>query len=434
MKQNSNMHYDLNAEAAILSAMMIDSYAASQVITEMEADYFYRGAHKIIYNTMLDMYRRNVGIDMLTLISELKRTDKLDRVGGEAFINDLSDMVMTAANMKEHMRIVKKHYITRQVLIQAETIINMPGQGVVGDELLEQARQNLYNISASKSNSMRHISSVMADTMQNKEMIATGKKNRLYFKFGVPAFDNVLKFEKGGLCIVCMPSSHGKSALVQQAVIENAKRGARVLYFSLEMEEEQLLDRAIAYESKLTHDMAQNPNMDELASYTETCDRMHDLPIWIDTTPGITWEYVKAAAQRLIYEVGGIDLIAIDYVQIATAPKADTRQQQLAELTKLMKVGAKEMNVGVISPAQANRTGQVREADDIRQNADVMLFGFNPGIEKLHKYTFCGEDILDFDNTDVFWWTVKNRNGKHLSARIKFDGDHQRFYEIYEEV
>jgi replicative DNA helicase len=437
MKQNSNMHYDLNAEAAILSAMMIDSYAASQVITEMEADYFYRGAHKIIYNTMLDMYRRNVGIDMLTLISELKRTDKLDRVGGEAFINDLSDMVMTAANMKEHMRIVKKHYITRQVLIQAEMIAQMPGSGVVGDDLLEQARQNLYNISASKSNSMRHISSVIEETLPVKERIATGEIKPEMYYFGLPSLDSRLVVTRGSLTIIQGRRGHGKTALAQQFLLHNAKRGKVCLLITGEMKDVQTIDRYVASGGALTHGEAQIPHNGNIGEYMKAAENLYNLPIYIDPKTRMSADYVRSQVMKLKHEIGKVDIVVVDYIQIMKMPNEDNKEQRLSELSLLLKNIALDLDVAVVTPAQENKEGGVRESEGIENNADIVLRCYRPAVEKLTKYRYRGEDLLssDFDYTDVFFTTRKQRSGSpDVEVRAKFDGDHQRFYEIYEEV
>jgi len=210
------MPYDLNAEAAVLSAMMIDSYAISRAIELLQENYFYRNAHKIIYRTIIELFDKNIETDIITIINHLKQKKLLEKVGGEEFINELSDVVLSSANFQYHAKIIEEKALIRELITTSNKIIDECYQAELPvEDLVDKAEQMIFQIAERPNNqAMKSVKDLVSSTMKNIEEIASSKKIGSGIPSGFIDLDNILGgFRPGQLIVLAARPAMGKTSL-----------------------------------------------------------------------------------------------------------------------------------------------------------------------------------------------------------------------------
>ena len=407
---------NIEAEQSVLGAMLIDKEAIAKATEILSAEDFYREAHRVIFSAMLEIYNKNEAVDMITVTDILRRDNKLEDVGGIAYITSLANVVLTAANVKYHAEIVAEKSVLRQ-LVKVSTEIAAMGYEA-NDEvgvLLDTAESRILEISNRKKRAdFTPISAVLMDSVQNIEKLLNNKGGLT----GIPTGFNDLDKLTSGLhpsdfIILAARPSMGKTALALNIVQNVALRAHKrvggdprsVAFFSLEMSKEQLVNRMLCAEANIDSQRLRIGEMkaDDWTHLWDACDVMSKAKIYIDDTAGITVMDMRSRARRLKAE-HGLDLIVVDYLQLMQGSgKRNTsgdRQQEVSEISRSLKALARELDVPVLALSQLSRgvearqvkrpmLSDLRESGSLEQDADIVAFlyredYYNPETENKH--------------------------------------------------
>ena len=407
---------NIEAEQSVLGAMLIDKEAIAKATEILSAEDFYREAHRVIFSAMLEIYNKNEAVDMITVTDILRRDNKLEDVGGIAYITSLANVVLTAANVKYHAEIVAEKSVLRQ-LVKVSTEIAAMGYEA-NDEvgvLLDTAESRILEISNRKKRAdFTPISAVLMDSVQNIEKLLNNKGGLT----GIPTGFNDLDKLTSGLhpsdfIILAARPSMGKTALALNIVQNVALRAHKrvggdprsVAFFSLEMSKEQLVNRMLCAEANIDSQRLRIGEMkeDDWTHLWDACDVMSKAKIYIDDTAGITVMDMRSRARRLRAE-HGLDLIVVDYLQLMQGSgKRNTsgdRQQEVSEISRSLKALARELDVPVLALSQLSRgvearqvkrpmLSDLRESGSLEQDADIVAFlyredYYNPETENKH--------------------------------------------------
>ena len=407
---------NIEAEQSVLGAMLIDKEAIAKATEILSAEDFYREAHRVIFSAMLEIYNKNEAVDMITVTDILRRDNKLEDVGGIAYITSLANVVLTAANVKYHAEIVAEKSVLRQ-LVKVSTEIAAMGYEA-NDEvgvLLDTAESRILEISNRKKRAdFTPISAVLMDSVQNIEKLLNNKGGLT----GIPTGFNDLDKLTSGLhpsdfIILAARPSMGKTALALNIVQNVALRAHKrvggdprsVAFFSLEMSKEQLVNRMLCAEANIDSQRLRIGEMkeDDWTHLWDACDVMSKAKIYIDDTAGITVMDMRSRARRLKAE-HGLDLIVVDYLQLMQGSgKRNTsgdRQQEVSEISRSLKALARELDVPVLALSQLSRgvearqvkrpmLSDLRESGSLEQAADIVAFlyredYYNPETENKH--------------------------------------------------
>ncbi len=399
-KTDRQLPYDINAEAAVLSAMMIDNYVVSKAFNILKTEHFYRRAHQHIFKAMMSLYENNTEIDIITLINKLREMGLLDAVGGEAFINELSDMVMTAANMDYHATIVLQKALLRGLVQSCTEIIdNCYNSNQSVDDIVDDAEQKIFKIAERPgTKTFVGLREIIPQTIQNIEDIATAKKSITGVPSGFRDLDKKIGgFRPGQLIIIAARPAMGKSAFALNIALNSAwMHDKKVGIFTMEMESEECLMRMLSAASGMRdlsravsmETMLKGYGMDQrkILTITGLAEALSEKDIYIDDTGSNTILDVRAKCRRLKAEIGGLDIVIIDYMQLMSVSRnRDNRQQEISEISRSMKIMAKELGLPVIALSQLNRglenredkrpkLADLRESGAIEQDADIVMF------------------------------------------------------------
>ena len=407
---------NIEAEQSVLGAMLIDKEAIAKATEILSADDFYREAHRVIFNAMLELYNKNEAVDMVTVTDILRRDNKLEDIGGIAYITSLANVVLTAANVKFHADIVAEKSVLRQ-LVRVSTEIAAMGYEA-NDEvstLLDTAESRILEIANKKKRSdFTPIGDVLMNAVQSIEKLLQNRGGLT----GLPSGFNDLDKLTSGLhpsdfIILAARPSMGKTALALNIVQNVALRAHKkiggdpksVAFFSLEMSKEQLVNRMLCAEANID---SQRLRVGEMAdkdwdALWEACDVMSKAKIYIDDTAGITVMDMRSRARRLKAE-HGLDLIVVDYLQLMQGSgkrnNSGDRQQEVSEISRSLKALARELDVPVIALSQLSRSvearqvkrpmlSDLRESGSLEQDADIVAFlyredYYNPETENKH--------------------------------------------------
>ena len=406
----------IEAEQSVLGAMLIDKEAIAKVTEVLNADDFYREAHRVIYTAMLELYNKNEAVDLITVTDILRRDNKLEDIGGIAYITSLANIVLTAANVRYHADIVAEKSVLRQ-LVKVSTEIAAMGYEA-NDEvgvLLDTAESRILEISNRKKKAdFTPISAVLMDSVQSIEKLLNNKGGLT----GIPTGFNDLDKLTSGLhpsdfIILAARPSMGKTALALNIVQNVALRAHKrvggdprsVAFFSLEMSKEQLVNRMLCAEASIDSQRLRIGEMSDKDwdALWAACDTMSKAKIYIDDTAGITVMDMRSRARRLKAE-HGLDLIVVDYLQLMQGSgKRNTsgdRQQEVSEISRSLKALARELDVPVLALSQLSRgvearqvkrpmLSDLRESGSLEQDADIVAFlyredYYNPETENKH--------------------------------------------------
>ncbi|MDD7140907.1 MAG: replicative DNA helicase [Phascolarctobacterium succinatutens] len=407
---------NIEAEQAVLGAMLIDKEAIAKATEVLSADDFYREAHRVIFSAMLELYNKNEAVDMVTVTEILKRDNKLEDIGGIAYITSLANVVLTAANVKYHAEIVAEKSVLRQ-LVRVSTEIAAMGYEANEDvgTLLDTAESRILEISnRKKKNDFTAINDILMDSVQSIESLLQNKGGLTGLPAGFADLDKLTSgLHPSDFIILAARPSMGKTALALNIVQNVALRAHKVIggeprsvaFFSLEMSKEQLVNRMLCAEAGID---SQRPRVGEMhdedwTHLWDACDTMSRAKIYIDDTAGITAMDMRSRARRLKAE-HGLDLIVVDYLQLMQGSgkrnNSGDRQQEVSEISRSLKALARELDVPVLALSQLSRSvesrqvkrpmlSDLRESGSLEQDADIVAFlyredYYNPETENKH--------------------------------------------------
>lgn len=407
---------NIEAEQAVLGAMLIDKEAIAKATEVLSADDFYREAHRVIFSAMLELYNKNEAVDMVTVTEILKRDNKLEDIGGIAYITSLANVVLTAANVKYHAEIVAEKSVLRQ-LVRVSTEIAAMGYEANEDvgTLLDTAESRILEISnRKKKNDFTAINDILMDSVQSIESLLQNKGGLTGLPAGFADLDKLTSgLHPSDFIILAARPSMGKTALALNIVQNVALRAHKVIggeprsvaFFSLEMSKEQLVNRMLCAEAGIDSQRLRVGEMrdEDWTHLWDACDTMSRAKIYIDDTAGITAMDMRSRARRLKAE-HGLDLIVVDYLQLMQGSgkrnNSGDRQQEVSEISRSLKALARELNVPVLALSQLSRSvesrqvkrpmlSDLRESGSLEQDADIVAFlyredYYNPETENKH--------------------------------------------------
>lgn len=396
----------IEAEQAVLGAMLISTDAAIEAAEALESDDFYRTSHQLIFEAMRVLYEQGQPVDVVTTTSALQANDgALDRVGGVEYIASLAAALPTALHIEQYVEIVREKALMRRI-IQAATSIatdGYSGDRTAADVLAEAERRILALSEHRRVRDFTHISEVLETTFERIEQLFENAGRLTGVATGYTDLDRMTSgFQKSDLIIVAARPSVGKTAFALNIAQNVAIReGQPVAIFSLEMSKDQLVQRMLCAEAyidghKLRTGALDSEDWPRLSMGVST---LGNAPIYIDDTPGITVPEMRSKLRRLKSQAG-IGLVVIDYLQLISGRRSsgENRQQEISEISRMLKQLARELEVPVVALAQLSRSveqrqdkrpmlSDIRESGSIEQDADIVAFlyrddYYNPETER----------------------------------------------------
>ena len=426
--------HSVEAEQSVLGSILLDKEAMISVSETLVPEDFYKEAHKVIYESMLKLYNSQSEIDLITLTDELRDQGYLDDIGGIAYITSLSTVVPTTSNIKYYVNIVKEKSISRQLISAANDIINLGYDGSAKVEyVLENAEKKIFDISQERAtNDFQPINQVISEALSMLEKLYEEKNDVTGLTTGFRDLNKKINgLQRSDLLLIAARPAMGKTAFALNLVQNAALKGdASVAVFSLEMSKEQLVQRMIASQSTVelkkikTGTLADN----DWPRITDGMAILSGAKIHIDDTPGIKISELRSKCRKLKIEKG-LDLVLIDYLQLMEGEgQNESRQQEIAKISRSLKILAKELDCPVVALSQLSRAPEqradhrpmlsdLRESGSIEQDADIVMFlyrdeNYNPDTEKKK----IGDVIV-----------AKNRHGETGTVELVWFGGIQKF-------
>lgn len=430
------------AEISVLGGILLSADSFSKVSTILRPDDFYKEAHKQIYRCIEELDNDHSPIDQVTLTEKLRTKNLLENVGGAYYITGLAEGVPSAANIEYWAEIVKDKSLYRKLIIATNEIQKEAYDAdESAHELLDKAEAKIFEISQNrKSDSFSSFETVLNKTFQHLETIGDSKFHTTGVPTGLIELDELLSgFQNGDLIILAGRPSMGKTAIAL-SMIRNAavEYKVPVAFFSLEMPDYQLALRLLCAEAKVNSHQVRTGTLpkNEYRKITEQMGRLATAPIYIDDSPGVTLLDIRSKSRRLKAE-HDVQLIVVDYLQLLGGPKAESRQQEITQISRGLKMLAKELDVPVLALSQLSRaveqrTGDhrpqlsdLRESGAIEQDADVVMFVYRPIVyaRKAGKE----DDIPPEDRGKAEIIVGKQRNGPVGIANAVFIEKYARF-------
>lgn len=428
----------LDGEMSLLGAALIDEEVLADVSELVDAKDFYDKRHSTIFAAMMNLYEHHKPVDLLTLTDELKKKKQLDEIGGMAYLTELTNYVPTAAHATAYAEIVSSKAVRRR-LIKASAEISELGydEETNVQELLEKAESELFSVSdQSLKQDLVSLESILTESFDRMEELHRNKGSLRGIRTGWRDLDDMTAgLQRSDLIILAARPAMGKTAMVTNIAYNVATIAKQpVLFFSLEMSKEQLVDRMLADASGVDAWNIRTGNLsdDDFAKLSEAMGEMAEAPIYIDDTPGLSVLEMRTKARRAAHEQP-LGLIIVDYLQLmqASGRTDGNRVQEVSEISRGLKLIAREMNVPVIALSQLsrsveNRTPQIpqladlRESGSIEQDADIVMF--------IYREQYYNPETDRQNITDLI--IAKHRNGPVGRIELYFHPERLRYMSL----
>ena len=435
---------DIQAEKSLLGAIMISDSILPEILTIIRPRDFYEERHAIIFEAMADLYDQHKPVDLLTLTSELKRKKKLKTIGGAPYLAELSNTVPAAAHAKAYAEIVEKASIRRR-LIQAGTEIANKAYSEDADvgNLVGAAERDLFNVSDKivKSDYVA-MDTLLADAFDRIEELRNNKGALRGLKTGFRDLDKMTAgLQKGDLIILGARPAMGKTTFAQNLAYNIATINNRgVLFFSMEMADNEIIDRMISDVSGVSNWKIRTGNIDseEHQRLMDALGEMDNVPIYIDDTSSMTIVELRNKARRAMHD-HDIGIVIVDYLQLISGDDRykGNRVQEVTEISRGLKILARELGIPVVALSQLSRnvTGRdnprpllsdLRESGSIEQDADLVMF--------LHRPDYYHQNDDDYEDTNITELIIaKHRHGAVGKVELYFHPDLLRFMSLDKE-
>lgn len=416
------------AEQCLLGCLMLDKDAIVKIVDSIKADDFYKGGHQDIYQAMAELYEKSDPIDILSVSSRLKEKNKLDDIGGSAYLTSLVNSVPTATHVANYAKIVRQKKILRDLISASEQIgLSAFDEAEDVDELLDKAEKTVFGIGQrSLSQTFIPIKEILSDTFERLDELSKYKGKLRGIPTGFSDLDRILGgLQRSDLVILAARPSMGKTSLALDiarhvAVMENQPVGL----FSLEMSKDQLADRLLASMANINMWNLRNGRLasDDYSRIQHAMGSLSDAPLYIDDAGSLNMLQMRAMARRLQANKG-LSLIVVDYLQLMEPMnRFQSAVQQVTENSRALKILAKELNVPVLVLSQLSRAvesripqiprlADLRESGAIEQDADVVMF-----IYREDKYN---ENSAEPNIARIL--IEKHRNGPTGGTNLYFD-------------
>ena len=429
---------DTLAEQAVLGSMLVSKDAVQAAVEVLKPEDFYREDNKEIYAAMMDIYSVGKEIDMITVTEQLKLRGTLERVGGTQNLATLIDNVPTTSNIERYVEIVEQKATSRNLIKVTSDIMKVSyAQTEELDAIIEQAEKGIFDLAQNRnSKSYSGMKEILVNTLDSIEKMYQNKEKRSGMESGFIDLDEKISgLNDSDLIIVAARPAMGKSAFVLNIASYVAMHDkVPVMIFNLEMSKEQLVKRMLSSESEIDSMKINNANLeqDDWIKMADASNRLADVPIYIDDTPVLTPSEIRAKCRKAKLEKN-IGLIIIDYLQLMESKTANgSRQQEISEISRGLKILAKELNVPVIALSQLSRATEaradhrpmlsdLRESGSIEQDADIVMF--------LHREDYYDKETEKKNVAEVI--VAKNRHGETGTVELAWLGKYTKFANLY---
>ena len=430
--------HDEDAEQAVLGSMLTDNDAVMAAVEVLKEDAFYREDNKIIYQAILNLYSKSEPIDIITLKDELESMGKFEQVGGFEYLASLPDKVPTTANVQKYIKIVEEKSVLRNLIKTANEIIELgynPTEDV--EDIMDGAEKKIFDIMQSKNTkSYKPIKDVLVESFTNLEKLYNQKQHVT----GVPTQfydldDKTAGLHGSELILVAARPAMGKTAFALNIATNAALRAnVPVAIFSLEMSKDQLVNRMLCSEAMVDSNKVRTGKLDEedWTKLAEAIGPLSEAGVYIDDTPGISVMEIRTKCRKLKMEKN-IGLVVIDYLQLISGSnkRNGSREQEISEISRSLKVLAKELNVPVIALSQLSRAveqrddhrpmlSDLRESGAIEQDADIVMF--------LYRDDYYNKESAEKDIAEVI--IAKQRGGSTGTVKLYWMGNYTKFVNI----
>lgn len=431
--------HDLEAEQAIIGSMLTDKDAVISAIEVLRAEDFYREDNKSIFEAIFNLYNRAEPIDIITVKSELETMGKFEQVGGLEYLAELPEKVPTTANASKYIKIVEEKSTLRRLIKTANEIIELgydPLQDV--EDIMEGAEKKIFNIMQEKNQKgYTPIKDVLVESFTKLEELY----NRKQHITGVPSGFSELDYRTAGfhgseLILIAARPAMGKTAFALNIAVNAAIRGnTPVAIFSLEMSKDQLVNRIMCSEAMVDSNKVRTGKLEEndWTKLAESIGPLSEANIFIDDTPGINITEIRAKCRKLKLEKN-IGMVVIDYLQLiqgSSKRASGSREQEISEISRSLKILAKELNVPVIALSQLSRAAEqrpdhrpmlsdLRESGAIEQDADIVMF--------LYRDDYYNKESEKKDIAEVI--IAKHRGGSTGTVELLWLGNYTKFVNL----
>lgn len=425
---------DIEAEQAVIGSMLTDQDAVSSAIETLKSEDFYREDNKIIYEAILNIYNRAEPIDIITLKAELSSMGKLDAVGGLEYIAVLPDKVPTTANVDRYIKIVEEKAMLRNLIKTANDILSMGYEPTDEPErVMDLAEKKIFDVMQKKSQKgYTPIKDVLVESFSKLEELYNQKQHVTGVPTGFIDLDKMTAGLHGSeFILIAARPAMGKSAFALNIGAYAATRAnIPVAIFSLEMAKDQVANRILCSEALVDSNAVRTGELtdEDLSKLAETSGELSQAQIFIDDTAGISVMEIRAKCRKLKLEKN-IGLVIIDYLQlIQGSGKSSSREQEIAEISRSLKILAKEIEVPVIALSQLSRAvearpdhrpmlSDLRESGSIEQDADIVMF--------LYRDDYYNEDSEKKNQAEVI--IAKQRAGSTGTVDLAWLGQYTKF-------
>ncbi|AAZ54059.1 replicative DNA helicase [Thermobifida fusca] len=429
--------HDIMAEQCVLGGMLLSKEAIIQVVEILSSSDFYRPAHQTIYDTIVDLFARGEPVDAISVHAELTKRGEIARVGGAPYLHTLTDTVPTAANAGYYARIVADRAVLRR-LVEAGTRIAQLGYSGDGDvdDLVDQAQAEIFKVAERRtSEDYLPLSDIMPGALDELEAIASHDDTLTGVPTGFTDFDALSNgLHPGQMIIIAARPAVGKSTLALDFARSAAiKHQLTTVFFSLEMGRNEIVMRLLSAEARVPlHTMRSGMMTDE--DWARLARRMGEVagaPLFIDDSPNLTMMEIRAKCRRLKQQ-HDLKLVIVDYLQLLSSHgRVESRQQEVSEMSRSLKLLAKELEVPVVALSQLNRgpeqrtdkkpqISDLRESGSIEQDADMVILLYREDVHEKESPRAGEADLI----------VAKHRNGPTATVTVAFQGHYSRFVDM----
>lgn len=436
---------NLIAEQSVLGSMFLSTFALKKACDELQPESFYYDSNKKLFSVFQELNNKGIPLDATTVTTELKNKNILKEIGGLDYLTEIFNIVPTAANIEQYIKLVEQTALQRN-LIEVSTNIatNAYDTSIDINTVLDEAERKILNVVNNRRTSeFRSIKEVVNSAKNNLEKLATQEGDVTGLSTGWERIDKMTTgLHEGQLIIIAARPAVGKSAWALNLATNAAvNSGATVAIFNLEMSGESLANRMISCLGHIEgYKLASGNLKGEWDKVDEAISKLEGTNIYIDDTPGITIGELRSKCRRLANSESGLDLVIIDYLQLITsaANYGGNRQQEVSDISRALKLMSLELKVPVVALAQLSRSAEqrkenprpilsdLRESGSIEQDADIVAF--------LYREDYYKKDLSSKDQiSDLEFIIAKHRNGATGTIPLRFKRDISKFFSVFEE-
>ena len=433
------MPFSPEAEQSVLGAVLLDSSCMDRVAEILpRPEYFHQMNNALIYRVMMELFTEGKPVDFVVVLEKLKESGQFDEATGKTYLMQLAQLVPSISNVETYAKIVRDKYDIRSLMIAAREILGEAGDGSVDAALLlDSAEQKIFDIRRGKNmQGLQHVHELVVENIDRLDLLNSGDESLKAIPTGIKLLDQCITgLNRSDLILLAARPGMGKTSfalnIMRNVAVQSKKR---VAFFSLEMSKEQLCSRLLSTEGMISGTKLRTGKLDdnEWVRLIEAGDVLSKTEMYFDDNPNITVPEMKAKLRRL----GHVDLVIIDYLQLMNGTtKSDNRVQVISEITRNLKIMAKELNVPVITLSQLSRATEkrgndqrrpmlsdLRDSGSIEQDADIVLFLYR---EDYYSNVDGPSEEVDKNKGECI--VAKNRHGESKSIPLHWQGEFMRF-------